>query len=197
MKLIKCSHCGRPYYDSESKCIYCGTPTSQSANNFVKQAISSPQSHQHMVDVLSGNYTAATTAEEIPQQPETPIAAAPTEEPAVMDTKESIDETAAIVEETAEAVTAVETVMENTPNNLSDAVKERAEAIADATTSVNEASNDNDTPIPNVEEIETTPRKKRRGWIWILVILVILLGIAAVVYLKWDAINELIAKIMG
>ncbi|MCR5193446.1 MAG: hypothetical protein K6D59_09090 [Bacteroidales bacterium] len=189
MKLIKCSHCGRPYYNSEEKCIYCGTPTSQSENNFVKQAITSPKSHKLMEDVLSGNYKPSNLAENIPPKPEKESVAETVEETVVV-------EEAAVEERIVEETEAVEEVVETVEKEVSEAVKERADAIADITTATDDTIK-NEIIYPSVDEIETTPHKKGHGWIWAIVIIVLVLGIAAAVYLKWDAINGLITKIMN
>ena len=56
MKLIKCNHCHRPYYDSDAKCPYCGHDTAKSVNNVVTRAISNPEAHHRMERMLSPDF---------------------------------------------------------------------------------------------------------------------------------------------
>lgn len=180
MSLIKCNHCGRPFYDSEKACPYCGHAANLSAGNFVTKAISDPTSHKLMEDVLSGNYH--------PQTP--PVHSSPVVTP------EPVAEP--VVEHVVEPV--VETVVEPEPieefNQPSEAVLDRADSIAAAVNANTENGGEDVADINPEAELETTlPRKKRRWWIWI-VILVILLGLAAAVYLKWDFVYGKVSSIL-
>lgn len=174
MKLIKCNHCGRPFYDNEEKCPYCGHDARLSANNFVTKPISDPKTHRIMEEVLSGNYHPE------PRPVQKPVAR-PVEEP------KAIEEVEPIVAEMP--------VMEPEPEfEPSAAVQERANAIA-AIVSENEADATVTEAIENdIHQVETSeaPRKRHR-WVWIVIIL-ILLGIGAAVYLKWDFVY---AKALG
>lgn len=177
MKLIKCKKCGRPFYDNEPKCPYCGCETSQSAGNYVTQAISDATSHKRMEDVLSGNPQPAPS----PVQPmEAPVAELlnampqPEAETVIPDVEEAlVAETAETVSERAEAMAAIEAAQETAGENMKkEAVEER-------------------------DEVETpfAPRK-RHGWIWIVVI-VLLLAAAAAVYWKWDFVYGKVMSLLG
>lgn len=166
MKLIKCNHCHRPYYDSEAKCPYCGHDTAKSINNVVTRAISDPEAHHRMERMLSPDYdprefqpvVRATEPIEQPKpQPEAPMAQEPVAEP--------------VVSETAQG---------------------RADAIAAIK---NEASEEKIEHVASVEpDVETTPlpKKRHRGLVIVIIIVVILLlaAAAAFCYLKWDFVKD-------
>lgn len=174
MNLIKCNNCGRPFYDSEKACPFCGHASNLSSNNRVTKTISDPRSHKLMEAFFNGEKL----------QPETPpIQSTPVVNP------EPAQEPEPIVEP--------EPLIEPEPLQPSDAVLDRADSIAAAVNA--NANNDSEEIIgenPN-DELETTlPHKKRRWWIWVI-ILVILLGLAAAVYLKWDFVYGKISSLIG
>lgn len=170
MNLIKCSHCGRPFYDSESHCPYCGSDARLSANNRITQPITDAKMHKIMEDVLSGNYR-----------------------------PEPVDEHAAPVVADIPATPEPETIAAIEPDTIepdvipSEAVQERAEAIANATEGDTKEFIESDTP--DDEELETShlPRK-RHTWLWIL--LIVLLLAAAAVYWQWDFVYSKISQLI-
>ena len=187
MKLIKCSHCGRPFYNEEKACPYCGHAAHLSATNFVTRPISDPKSHHLMEEMLSGNYKPQPIpvhTAPIIQEKEEPVQATVPEQVSVPEP--------APVEETNPEPVAVEEV-----EQPSEAVQERAENIA-AVTSQNapgEVENPDQLEDPNGAEIAHAPRK-RHVWVWIIVIILIL-AIAAAVYLKWDFVYDKVKGLIG
>ncbi len=183
MKLIKCTHCGRPYYNEEKACPYCGHSTHLSATNFVTKSISTPQSHKLMEDVLSGNYHPAPK----PVHAETPVVA-PQPQPEPLPVAEPLPE--------PEAPIAPEPEAAPEPQSLQGA--ERAENIAAAAQQQEPVENvlpTDATEDPN--EVATTHEpRKRHGWIWILLI-VILLALGAAAYLYWDTITNFVSSLLG
>lgn len=191
MNLIRCNHCGRPFYDSEKTCPFCGHAASLSVNNRVSKAISDPKSHKLMEDFFNGTLQRNDlhSANAVPVNKK--------EEPAADTNPVAKTQTATEPEPVAEAKPAAEPgpIAEPEPVQPSDAVLDRAGSIAAITA---------DAPINNEEahdeqpdELETSlPGKKRHGWIWIL-ILVIVLAIAAAVYLKWDFVYGKISSLLS
>ena len=180
MNLLKCNHCGRPFYDSEKACPFCGHAANLSANNRVTKTISDPKSHKLMEDFLAGNL----------QHPDIrPVHSAPV----IRETEQPEP----IVEPVVEPVTEPDSLCETQSSTMqpSDTVLERAESIA----AVAAEKVENKEEIADIEtnELETSlPRKKRRWWIWVI-ILIILLGISAAVYLKWDFVYEKVTGLIG
>ena len=94
-----------------------------------------------------------------------------------------------------EPVIESEPVVKPEPDQPPEAVLDRAETIASIKTDIVDNPLEIDSEEPH--EVETTlPHKKRRWWVWII-ILIILLGIAAAVYLKWDFVHEKITSLIG
>ena len=185
MSLIKCTHCGRPFYDNVEACPYCGHATKLSANSRVTKAISTPSSRKTMEDFFSGNL----------QQPSfrpvhsKPLLPDPEPEPAPA--PEPVPEPEPIPEPVPEP----EHVPAPEPTPPSNTVIDRAESIAAIKSDNIDAPADIDVEEPH--EVETTlPKKKRHGWLWII-FLVLILAIAAAVYLKWDFIIEKITSLIG
>ena len=159
MKLIKCGHCGRPFYDEETACPYCGHAAHLSASNLVTRPISDPETHRLMEEGV-------TTEQR------------PTREPDSVQTLTDDCEAMAEPEPIAEPIAEAEPREEFIP---SETVQERAENIAAIT--ANEAvgvhETDPDEEEPN--EVETTHiPHKRRHWPWVVLIIVLLL--AGIVY---------------
>lgn len=186
MKLIKCSHCGRPFYNEEKACPYCGHATNLSATNFVTRPISDPKAHKLMEDMLSGNLTPEPRpVHAAPLIHDDEPSPAPLAEPAEVEEQQPLPnagpEPEATVDEAAE------------PSN---AVRERADGIATALQQTEEVSHE-EHPIeePNAADTDHLPRK-RRGWIWIVVVILVL-AIAAAVYLKWDFVYGKISSLLG
>lgn len=191
MKLIKCSHCGRPFYNDEKACPYCGHPSNLSATNFITRSISDPKSHKLMEDMLSGNYQQV----HIPHI--THVEVPPANEPKPIE----VQPTAPVVEkDTTEEPAATETKKEEEKPQIqepSEAIQERADNIAAATKQSQDIKKEDAeaTEEPNSTDTEHLPRK-RHGWIWIIVIILIL-AIAAAVYLKWDFVYGKITSLLG
>lgn len=179
MKLIKCVKCGRPFYDNKSNCPYCGAESSISANNFITEPITSPESRKTMEAVLAGTYyKEAAPAPEPAKAPE----------PVIPNLESASTPEAPVVPDMSEAPAPSE--------NISEPIQERAEAMA-AIESQAEAAETPD--IANIEELlqvesEEKPRK-RHGWIWIIIIIIIL-AIAAAVYLKWDFVYPKVSSLL-
>ena len=183
MKLIKCNHCSRPFYDDVEACPYCGHATRLSATNYVTRPISDPKLHRVMEEVLSGEYR--------PEQHPV-VENTVTEQPSVE--PEKIDIPKVVEEALSEPEPMAETAEEEFAAPLSESIQERAENIASAT---NHEGNDEENDMldePVEIETELVPRK-RHLWVWIIVILLIL-AIAAAAYLKWDFITEKISSII-
>lgn len=214
MSLIKCNNCGRPYYDSEIACPFCGHATNLSSNNRVTKTLSDQKSREMMEAFFAGDlhqpevqpvHRAPIIPKEEPVAMENPaVEQEPAEmpEPNVVE-PETIAETEPAVE--SEPVVEPESVVESEPvvepepepepEKPSDAVLGRAESIA-AATNVN-ANIKEETIDDEPFELETTlPRNKRHIWLWFLIIL-LLLGIAAVVYLKWDLLYDKVSSIIA
>ena len=186
MKLIKCNHCGRPFYDDVEACPYCGHATRLSATNYVTRPISDPKSHRQMEEVLSDEYRPE-------QHPvvENTVTEQPSVEPERIDMPEVAEEALPEPEPIAEMV---ETVEEQVVAPLSDSIQERADNIASATNHVESAAEDDILDEPIEIETDSIPRK-RHLWVWIIVILLIL-AIAAAAYLKWDFIMDKVSSII-
>lgn len=188
MNLLKCNHCGRPFYDDVKVCPFCGHATNLSANNRVTKAISNPASHRLMEDFFSGNLHQPRLEPEktkVQQQPcPEPEQTTEQQQPCPEPEKTKVQQ---------QPCPEPEQITEQ--QQPSDAVLERADSIASikADNSANTAESSDKEP----DEIETTlPRKKRRGWIWI-VILIIILALAAAAYFNWDFVYEKITSIIG
>ncbi|MCR4829145.1 MAG: hypothetical protein K5864_06750 [Bacteroidales bacterium] len=169
MKLIKCNHCQRPYYDSEAKCPYCGHDTAKSIDNVVTHAISDPEAHHRMERMLSPDYD--------PRQNQPVVhPAKPVEQPQPEPEKSEVHEPVA-----EPVVTAVSETAQN-----------RADAIA-AIKSVAVDQHDEHVAT-DVSDVETTPlpKKRHKGLVVVIIMVVILLlaAAAAFCYLKWDFVKE-------
>ena len=191
MTLIKCNHCGRPFYDSEKACPFCGHATSLSTGNRITKAISDTTSHKLMDDYFTGN---------LPHREIRPVHSAP-----VIKKEQTVAQPEPVVEEEPvvepnpdvepDSIVEHAPADESAPAQPSDAILNRAESIAAAVADNGEGASDTDDDEP--EEIETTlPRKKRHVWAWLL-ILVILVGLAAAVYLKWDFVYGKVSNIFN
>lgn len=197
MNLIRCNHCGRPFYDSEKACPFCGHASTLSVNNRVTKAISDPKSHKLMEDFFAGNLqhpdirtvdAVPVTKTVEPQVKASPVAdAQPASEPEPTAEPKPINE--------PEPVAATQPVAEPEAVQPSEAVLDRADSIAAITADA--PLNKEEAHDEQPDELETTlPRKKRHGWIWII-ILVIILALAAAVYLKWDLVYSKISSIIN
>ncbi len=77
-------------------------------------------------------------------------------------------------------------------NTPSEAVLSRAEAMANLAEKNPQIENDYTDAAPDEADTIPLPRK-RRGWIW-LVVIVFLLAIGCVVYLKWDFLCGIVSS---
>lgn len=168
MKLIKCSQCGRLYYDSETQCPYCGNDTSLSAANVITTPISDPAAHRHMEETLSSGKRPGAIEQPIPEP---------------------------IEEETVMPVDPIEGPVEEEPGSEvvvppSETAQGRADAIA-AIQVENPANDEAEESVVEESDADTTPLpRKRRGWIAWLIVLLMLAAAAAVCYLKWDVVSQ-------
>ena len=181
MKLIKCIKCGRPFYNDKKNCPYCGAESSISANNFITEPISSPESRKTMEAVLAGTYYKEVSPAPEPENAPKPVTV-PDFEPATVPE-------APIVPDMSEVQTPSE--------NISEPIQDRAEAMA----AIESQAETAETPdLANIEEMlqvesEEKPRK-RHGWIWIIIIILIL-AIAAAVYFKWDFVYAKVSSLLN
>lgn len=169
MKLIKCNHCHRPYYDSNAQCPYCGHDTQMSINNVLTRPISDPEAHRRMERMLSPDYD---PREYQPIERPAKPAHQPQPEPEKMEVQEPVAEP-------------VETFVSETAQNRADAIA-AIKSVADEQHDEHVATEESD--------VETTPlpKKRHRGLVIVIIIVVILLlaAAAAFCYLKWDFVKE-------
>ena len=191
MKLVKCIHCGRPFYNDQEKCPFCSRVALSSSNNFVTKAISDPKSHDMMLLRLSGQWPENDTAVE---EQETPTA----DNATIDTTPEPVEQEAMATEQTNEAnqepseqLATEEAKVEETTNET---VENRADAMA-AIASQHSQINEEDVEMPEEHQLETNDKpRKKHTWLWI-VLIVIVVAIAVFAFLKWDMIAEKIASI--
>jgi len=182
MKLIKCSRCGRPYYESEAQCPYCHQDTAHSKGRYVTQSISEPASHQRMQDFFDGKMQqpAAPQPAPAPLMSEMPDPVAPVETVAAPEPEPIAP---------PEPEVAAEPLYQEAP--LSEEVAARAEAIAEVTS---QPPLDEEVPLMFTDEdqIETIGVKRRSHvWLWILLILIVLVGAAVAAYFFVPQFKEL------
>ena len=115
MKLIKCGHCGRPYYDENEACPYCGhalgsSPTNNQDENTQKQP------EQTIQEPASSKKTAPASVLEPEPQGEAKTAAKPM--PATLQPKQNTQRANAIAAISASATQNTE--LQNSDKNESD-----------------------------------------------------------------------------
>lgn len=185
MKLIKCGHCGRPYYDENEACPYCGHALGSSPTNYQKEG-TQKQPEQTNQEPASSKKT-----DPAPEQ-KTIIAAAPIPEP------EPTKEDKPILE--PEPQGEAEIVAKPTPAPLQQPKQntQRANAMAaisaSATQNAELQNSDRNESDPN--QIETIlPPRKRHTWLWVL--LVVLIMLAAAAYFFRDYVKQALSSLLS
>lgn len=169
MKLIKCGHCGRPYYDDSETCPYCGHVPG-----------SSPQTADAEQKATSNSTDGTAQAAPVPDT--TPSESQP--ENANPQPAETI---------TPVADTDTDNVADAAPTSL------RAESIAAAVASgpLTNSDDDESSPLSDPNQVETIlPPRRRHPWLWLLLIL-LLAAIAAAAYIYRDALKQIITSLIS
>lgn len=185
MKLTKCGHCGRPYYDENEACPYCGHALGSSPTNYQKEG-TQKQPEQTNQEPASSKKT-----DPAPEQ-KTIIAAAPIPEPET--TKE--DKPVLEPEPQGEAETASKPT--SAPLQQPKQNTQRANAIAaisaSATQNAELQNADRNESDPN--QIETIlPPRKRHTWLWVLIVVLIMLAAAA--YFFRDYVKQALSSLLS
>lgn len=184
MKLIKCGHCGRPYYDENEACPYCGHALGSSPTNNQDES-TQKQPEQTIQEPVSSKKT-----DPAPEQ-KTIIAAAPIPEPEPTEGYKPVLE--------PEPQDEAETVAKPTPAPLQPKQNtQRANAIAaisaSATQNAKLQNSDRNESDPN--QIETIlPPRKRHTWLWVL--LVVLIMLAAAAYFFRDYVKQALSSLLS
>jgi len=183
MKLIKCGHCGRPYYDENEACPYCGHALGSSPTNYQKEG-TQKQPGQTIQEPASSKKTAPA-----PEQ-KTIIAAAPIPEPEPTEEDKPVLEP----EPQGEAETAAKPMPATLqPKQNTQRANAMAAISASATQNTELQKSDKNESDPN--QIETIlPPRKRHTWLWVLIVVLIMLAAA---YFFRDYVKQALSSLLS
>ena len=167
MKLIKCGHCGRPYYDDSETCPYCGRVPG-----------SSPQTADAEQEATSNSTDGTAQAAPVP------------------DTTPSDSQPENANPQPAENITPVadtDNVVDAAPTSR----RAESIAAAVASGPLSNSDDTENSPLPDPNQVETIlPPRRRHPWLWLLLIL-LLTAIAAAAYIYRDALKQIITSLIS
>ncbi len=167
MKLIKCGHCGRPYYDDSETCPYCGRVPG-----------SSPQTADAEQEATSNSTDGAAQAAPVP------------------DTTPSDSQPEKANPQPAETITPVadtDNVADAAPTSL----RAESIAAAVASGPLTNSDDGESSPLSDPNLVETIlPPRRRHPWLWLLLIL-LLATIAAAAYIYRDTLKQIITSLIS
>lgn len=185
MKLIKCGHCGRPYYDENEACPYCGHALGSSPTNNQDES-TQKQPEQTNQEPASSKKTAPA-----PKQ-KTIIAAAPIPEPELTEGYKPVLEP----EPQGEAETASKPTSAPLQQPKQNTQRANAMAAISASAMQNTELQNSNRNESDPNQIETIlPPRKRHTWLWVL--LVVLIMLAAAAYFFRDYVKQALSSLLS
>lgn len=185
MKLIKCGHCGRPYYDENEACPYCGHALGSSPTN------NQDESTQKQPEQTNQEPASSKKTDPAPEQ-KTIIAAAPISESEPTEGDKPVLEP----ESQGEAETASKPTSAPLQQPKQNTQRANAMATISASATQNAELQNSDRNESDPNQIETIlPPRKRHTWLWVL--LVVLIMLAAAAYFFRDYVKQALSSLLS